>query len=218
VSTLRKADTLYVKGDAAIERGLNLFDLERANIEAGQAWAARNWDRNLEAASVCQEYALVGRNILGLRLRAVVLIRWLEVALLAARRSNQRQAAGDCLTGLGLAHSRLGETERAIERHERALRIAKEMNDKKGEEISLGNLGSAYESLGDYRGAIELHEQALKIAREIGYLRGEGANLSNLGNAHAALGDRRTAISYYEQALAISLELLHKWSRGRYVC
>lgn len=85
VRALKKADSSYIEGGLAIDPALRLFELEQANIERGRAWAERNLNRDLEAASLCLEYVLVGRNLLGIRQQASILIHWLEVGLLASR-------------------------------------------------------------------------------------------------------------------------------------
>lgn len=68
-SALGKADTLYVKGGGDTDIGLNFFDIEQANIETGQLYAAGDWEQDVKAAAVCLEYAIHGRNILALRLQ-----------------------------------------------------------------------------------------------------------------------------------------------------
>lgn len=61
---LRKADELYMRGGSDVYEGLRLLDLDRENTERGQAWAGANLKDHLEAASLCLDYALGGRNIL----------------------------------------------------------------------------------------------------------------------------------------------------------
>jgi hypothetical protein len=50
VSVLRYADSLYLKGGEATRFGLELFDAERANIEAGWACAWKKVRKSLKAA------------------------------------------------------------------------------------------------------------------------------------------------------------------------
>lgn len=67
LKVLSSAGELYKSGHDSIAQGLALFDLERINIEAGQAWAANKSEQDLEAASLCVKYALNAVRILGLR-------------------------------------------------------------------------------------------------------------------------------------------------------
>ncbi len=105
----------------------------------------------------------------------------------------------------------MGETRKAIEYYEQALKISREIGDRRNEGNWLGNLGLAYADLGETRKAIEYYEQALKISREIGDRRGEGNHLGNLGNAYAGMGETRKAIECAKSALKIleSIESPH---------
>jgi tetratricopeptide (TPR) repeat protein len=125
-----------------------------------------------------------------------------------------KQTHGAILGSLELAYSKLGETRKAIEYYEKALKISREIGDRCSEGNNLGNLGLEYSKLGETRKAIEYYEKALKISREIGDRRGEGADLGNLGLAYNNLGETRKAIEYYEQALEISREVGDRHGEG----
>ena len=226
-AVLRTARGLYEQGGEGVLRGLALFDVERANIEAGQAWAAVTCGtaapgcatadastaeggratQSEMAARLANDYPDAGAYFLELRLHPREKVRWLEAALRAARRLKSMEAEGRHLGNLGLAYADLGEVQRAIGLYEERLKIAREIGDRRGEGRVLGNLGIAYCVLGDPRSAIEMFEQDLKIAREIGDRRGEGDALGNLGLAYADLGDPREAIELHEQRLRIAREI-----------
>jgi tetratricopeptide (TPR) repeat protein len=196
--------------------GLNIFDLERMNIESAWAWAKENLAKSNAAATICSSF-LNWPYLLELRQHPRERILWMETALSAARRLNDRSMEGVHLGNLGNAYAALGDARRAIDYYEQALIIAREIGDRKNEGAWLGNLGNAYADLGDARKAIEYHEQALAIDREIGDRRGEGANLGNLGLAYADLGDARRAIDYYEQALIIAREIGDRKNEGAWL-
>ena len=122
---------------------------------------------------------------------------------------------GVILGNLGNAYYYLGETKKAIEYYEHALKIARKIGDRRGEGNRLGNLGNAYSALGETKKAINYYEQALKIDREIGDRRGEGADLGNLGNAYSDLGETKKAIDYHEQALKIDREIGNRRGEGK---
>jgi len=214
LDVLWAVDKLYMQGGENLRNGLALFDLERINIQAGQAWVAANADSDETAAQLCSNYPDAGVYVLNLRLHSREWIRWLEAALAAARGLKLREAEGVHLGNLGLAYAALGETRRAIEFYEQRLVIAREIGDRRGEGAVLGNLGLAYADLGESRRAIEFHEQALVILREIGDRRGEGNVLGNLGNAYVALGETRRAIEFHEQDLAIRREIGDRRGEG----
>jgi tetratricopeptide (TPR) repeat protein len=215
VEVLRTADRLYEEGGSALLQGLRLFDREWGNVQAGQAWAAARAGEDDGAAELCSAYPDAGAYLVHLRQHPREQAGWLQAALAAARRGNDRAAEGQHLGNLGLAYAALGETRRAIEHYEQHLAIARDTGDRRGEGQALGNLGSAYLDLGETRRAIEHYEQRLAIAREIGDRRGEGNTLGNLGLAYADLDETRRAIEHYEQHLAIACEIGDRRGEGQ---
>jgi tetratricopeptide (TPR) repeat protein len=214
VSVLATCQVRYNVGNTGVVQGLALFDQERTNIEAGQAWTAARFETSHDLAQLCGDYADVGAYVLDLRHPPRQQIAWCEAALAAARRLKNKSAEGVHLGNLGNAYAALGEPRRAIELYQQRLAIAREIGDRRGEGAALGNLGNAYAALGEPRRAIELYQQDLAIARKIGDRRGEGAALGNLGNAYAALGEPRRAIDLYEQLLTIAREIGDRRGEG----
>ena len=211
------AGWIYLRDAEGVLVGLGLFDLERAHIETGQAWAAAHAPSDDRAAILAQDYPLTGvvKNILDLRLHPREIIRWLKASLKAARKLGNKEPEGGALGNLGRAYADLGETRRAIECYEQHLAIARETGDRRGEGTALGNLGLAYFALGELRRVIEYFEQSLAIARETGDRLGEGNALGNLGIASANLGETRRSIEYYEKQLAITRETGDRQGEGR---
>ena len=202
-AVLALADDLYLNGGDDVLRGLALFDLERPNVDAGQARAAALAAEDDAAARLCHGYANAGVYVLDLRHHPRRRIEWLEAALGSALRLRDRAAEAGALANLGLVYFELGEPHRAIEYHEQALAIHGEIGDHRSEGTALGNLGIAYDALGEPRRAIEFHEQALAIHRETTDRRGEGNALGNLGIAYAQLGEPIRAIELYNQQLEV---------------
>ena len=214
VAVLGEADRRYLEGGDKVIEGLALFDLERANLEAGQAWAAARAEADDAAARLCSAYPDAGVYVLNLRLHAARWINWLEAALAAAQRLRDKGVEGRHQGNLGVAYAALGEPRRAIEYYEQDLDIAREVGDHQGEGSALGNLGLAYANLGEPRRAIDYYEQQLEITREVGDRRGEGNALGNLGLAYANLGEPSRAIDYYEQQLEITREIGDRRGEG----
>src|SRR5262249_29833847 len=94
---LSRADELYEKGGEKIVEGLALFDRERANIEAGQAWAAMRMKENRKAARLVAEYPIMGAYVLNLRLHSGDQIEWLLASVEAAREIGDRRGEGNAL-------------------------------------------------------------------------------------------------------------------------
>ncbi|MGA2410745.1 MAG: tetratricopeptide repeat protein [Candidatus Binataceae bacterium] len=204
----------YRRGGSSIFEGLALFDLEWNNIQAGQAWAARNSWRGRAAAELCVAYPYVAADVLFLRQTPREQIKWLEIAVDAARKLGDRQGEGYASGNLGSALSSVGEHRCAIEFLEKSLAIKREIADHQGEANTLGNLGIAYKNLGEYRRAIEFYEQALEISREIGERHSEGNTLGNLGSAYRSLGEYRRAIDLFKQRLKIAQESRDRRGEG----
>lgn len=206
-SRLREANLLYIKGGEAIEQARIFFDIDWPNLQTGQAWAAIHASQDEEVARLCSDYADEGIYLLDLRRGPRERIVWLEAALFAARKLNDRATEGRHLINLGGTYWSLGEVHRAIEFYEQALIVSREIGDRRGEANALGNLGIAHAVLGETRHAIELYEQQLKIAQEIGDRIGEGTALGNLGLDYSELGDAYRAIHLQEKALSIAREI-----------
>jgi len=211
---LTAADDLYLKGGDGVVQGLALFDLERANIEAGQRWSVAGAAENDEAAKLCSHYGGQGNHVRNLRQRPRERIGWIEAAVGGARRINDRAAEGVHVGNLGLAYFYLGEIRRAIEYYDQHVAIAREIHDRQGEANALGNLGIAYAELGSPGRAIRHYKRQLAITRKIRDRRGEGAALGNLGLAYGDLGKHGHAIRYHKKHLAIDREIGDKWGEG----
>ena len=212
---LARADDLYLDGKEHNLAGLALFDRERHQIAAGQAWAAGKLQVREEAARLASRYPDAGAYVLSLRLSLRQRIAWLEAGREGARQATDRVMEGNHLGNLGTAYAILGETRRAIEHYEQDLAIRRQIGDRRGEGSALGNLGLAYADLGETRRAIEYYERRLAIAREIGDRRGEGNALGNLGIAYKNLGETRRAIECHDSVLVISREIGDRRAEGQ---
>ena len=111
----RIANSLYMQGDEGVIEGLRLFDLERKNIEAGHAWAVGCAAEDEAAARLYSGYLDAGTNCLPLRLHSHDHVRWLEAALTAACRLEDRAAEARHLASLGNRYTELGQPHRAVE-------------------------------------------------------------------------------------------------------
>jgi tetratricopeptide (TPR) repeat protein len=214
-NVLTAANALYKKGGEPLLRGLALFDVEWGNIQEGHAWVAAQANAaDADVARLRMTYPDAGAYVLSLRQHSRERIRWLEIALAAARELKDREGEGVALGNVGIAYKNLGETRHAIQSYEQALIIHREIGDRRSEGATLGNLGIAYRNLGEIQRAIRFHEQALLIDREIGDRRGEGNDLGSLGVAYFKLGESRRAIQFLEQTLLIHREIGDRRGEG----
>ncbi len=210
---LAQANTWYLEGGDKAMAGLALFDQERANVEAGQAWAAAHADDD-EAARLCSAYAGASWAIRQLRQTAPDDLAWTEAALRAARRLKNQQHESVHLGNLGLAYAAQGQPHRAMDYHEQALKIDRALGDRYGEGQSLGNLGLAYAALNQPGRALELFTQHLAITREQGDRRGEANALGNIALAYAALNRTGEALKAYDQVLGLMRAIGNRHGEG----
>lgn len=193
------AGGLYLKGGDSVLHGLQLFDRERAHLEAAFEWLQSRVD--LQSAALLDLLVDAVADTSEFRFHPRQHIRWLEARRTAARVTKNRQTEGSVLCNIGRVYAESGEASKAVKFHEQALMIAREIGDRKAEGIVLGNLGIAYAYLGESRRALRLFEQGLAIAQEIRYRRGEGNALGNLGNVYRDMGEMGRAVVFYEQSL-----------------
>lgn len=204
---LAAANDLYLQGGKALISGLELFDLEWANIQAGHAWvAAQDVEVDEDVARLSMAYPNAGLYVLHLRQHPRERIRWLEITLATARRLKHRTDECTALGNLGIAYSELGEPKRAIEFYEQGLLIYREHGHRKGEGNALGSMGVAHAALNKTKLAIQFFEEQLAIAQETGDRKGEGNALGNLGCAYCSLGESQRAFEFCERALVIDRE------------
>ncbi len=219
-NVLSDANVLFNRGGQSSITGLKLLDNEWNNIQTGHAWSENIMnDRSnqvksdrasteyMAALRLTNAYPNAGFLMLDLRLHLQEQVCWLEAAVVAAQRLNDRKMECSHLGNLGLAYIDQGDYRRAIETFERSLAISREIGDRRGECADLVNLGITYRNLGDFRRAIDFYEVALPISREVGDLRSEGAVLGNFGVANAALGETYKAIRLFKQHLLFSRKI-----------
>lgn len=211
---LAAADDLYFGGGDSVKKGLELFDLEWGNIQAGQRWAAAHAHEHDLIGQLSSYYSSEGLFCRKLRLHPREQIRWFEAGLIVARQLKNREAEGSLLSNIGLAYYFLGELARAIEYHKQHLQIAREFGNLAAEGHALGNLGHCCRSTGQYRRAIEYYEQNLRIAREARSRRDEAHSLGNLGVVYKELGEFEHAIEYYQESLQVEREVGDLESEG----
>ena len=115
----------------------------------------------------------------------------------------------EILNILGVSYRDIGDYNKAIEYHEKALEIRINALGENQPEL-YNNLGISYDGLGDYNKAIEYHEKALEIGiNTLGENHLDVASYyNNLGTVYNSLGDYNKAIEYHEKALEIRINTL----------
>lgn len=195
-----------IRHSMGLESALAVFDRERANIEAGQTWAAAHLDE-ADCAAMAIEYANAGIHMLQLRMPPHRQIPWLEAALAACRRLGRSMEEGTTLTNLGVNWASSGEPRKAIAAHEQSLAIAREIGNRQLEGVALGNLARVLGDQGELVRACGLICERLELVRGIGDRHGEAVTLGQLATAWGRVDSTGKAIELREQSLVLFGEL-----------
>ncbi|HEY4739922.1 MAG TPA: tetratricopeptide repeat protein [Candidatus Acidoferrales bacterium] len=100
-----------------------------------------------------------------------------------------------------------GDTAKALDYENRALKIWRTVGDRNAEAFSLNFIGYIYAGAGENQKAIEVYLQALNLQRATQDRRGQVVTFNSLGNLHYASGDKQKALEAYQQALALAHDL-----------
>jgi tetratricopeptide (TPR) repeat protein/nucleoside phosphorylase len=210
---LHKANSFSSRGASLYQEGLDLFDRDRGNIEAGFAWAKDAALKNEPAAACYVQYLIAGRYLLDLRQSLTDRISFLEYALTFETTKDKHQVTA-IKNSLGWALARSKNIEKAIATLDEALALARELADRKEECLALDTLGWCYADMEELGRAVEYHQEALAIAKDLDDLRLQCRALNNLGWAHVGLGEGKRAIEFHQDALAIARNLGDSYEEG----
>jgi CHAT domain-containing protein/Tfp pilus assembly protein PilF len=126
-----------------------------------------------------------------------------DEALTLYRALDDRQGEGNALNLMGLAHSRLGEIERALDHYRQAASLFQAVGSRWDEAQTLSNIGVAYWRLGQLQKALEYNALALPLVRTIGDREVESDILNTTGVIHKDLGEPKEALEYLNRALLL---------------
>ena len=107
------------------------------------------------------------------------------------------------LENTGIIYRELGEYNKALEYHEKALDTYKMIGSKMGIARSLNNIGLVYNELEDYPRALDYYQQSLQIKEEIGHKPGIAITLDNIGAIYLVSKDFHKALEYQHKSLAL---------------
>ncbi|WP_370380973.1 tetratricopeptide repeat protein [Catenulispora sp. GAS73] len=111
------------------------------------------------------------------------------------------------LGGIGLAHSRLGQYEQAVEYICRSLALHPPADRSRNHAIGLDNLGEAYRALGRFDEAIAALEESLDLFVRNDDRRGQSDALHTLGRIFQETGHADGARECWKQSLDLAEEI-----------
>ena len=205
-NVLLSANKCYLEGGAGVLEGLQIYDLEQRQITAGQSWAMSRMDEDIAAKRLAADYADVV-DFLPLRLPPRLRIVWGEAQAAACRSLGDYRREVFALDTIGYAYYDLGEPDRAIDFHKKALEIREKRGVRIGQGRTLGNLGKAYSALGNLSEGINYHERSIQAFDEEGDKRNISVALGLLGRDYALLGKAETAVELSRRGMLLAREL-----------
>jgi len=226
---LNHLDLRSRQGGDALADALSQLDRHRPHIDAAHSWVTTGLhDKPLPASAksagdraeddIPRRYialAKAGGSLLAQRTAPKVRQRWLEGALQAARRLNDRDSEAPLLLQCGHALRDQGLPQRATELYEQCASLARSTGDRQTELRALSSLGLLCVENNQATRAIGYLEACLPLARALQDRRAESATLANLGIAYLDVGKSAQAISAFENDLAVAQKLGDQRAEGR---
>jgi tetratricopeptide (TPR) repeat protein len=116
---------------------------------------------------------------------------------------DDRRLLAEVLRKRAHADSRMGEFERAVTQHKRAMDISKSVDDHAGEADALRGLGYVHWLKSDFQMALIFYDMVFEKASLTGDMEIIGRTRIELGNVYNSMGDRERAREEYSQAINI---------------
>ena len=126
---------------------------------------------------------------------------------LSEETNGQNDITATSYNNIGNVYRKLGDYDKALEYHNKALEIKKAVLGEKHRDTadSYNNIGNVYSELKDYDKALEYYIKALKIRKDVlgeDHPNTAGSYL-NIGSVYYILGNYNKALEYYFKALEI---------------
>ena len=136
----------------------------------------------------------------------------LRFVQLSEETNGQNETTADAYNNIGNVYHKLGDYDKALEYHNKALEIKKDVlgEDHPNTAHSYNNIGNVYRNLGDYDKALEYHFKGLEIKKDV---LGENhcdtaGSYNNIGLVYYRLRDYDKALEYQNKALEIKKDVL----------
>jgi len=206
MNVLETAHFHLEKGGKDAIKGLRLFDLELANIQAGMEWSRKHCAKDKDAAGLCNAYTENGAAIIGQRLSPSECVQWFEAALSAASQLEDKEAERKHLLNLGQQYVLLNRLQEATDTLQRAFSSCKKEGDTEGQKIALQQLGKISMVNNDYPLATKYMEENLELARSSGDEEEEFKLLAQLTKLCMQNQEYNKAVHIGEQAMELAAQ------------
>jgi tetratricopeptide (TPR) repeat protein len=138
-------------------------------------------------------------------------LRYGEIALKNAEKKRDKRVTALCLNTLGCIYRDMGNLDKGLKNHLKALKIRREIGEKKlfiAESVL--NIGDVYSSAGDLDKALAYTLEAAKIFEEAGEKPGIAASLAKTAIVYFSLGKYQKALEYNEKSMKLQKETGNK--------
>jgi CHAT domain-containing protein/Tfp pilus assembly protein PilF len=122
---------------------------------------------------------------------------------LLPKTASSPQTQASVLLSLAQVHTKLSNTQEALDMYNQALGVWRSVNFQTGEAATLNNIGVVYTELGDYNQALATYNRALALVKELGNSKSIAATLNNIGGTYSDLQRYSQALLYYQDALQL---------------
>ncbi|GAB1467365.1 hypothetical protein MASR2M64_00300 [Candidatus Cloacimonadota bacterium] len=109
--------------------------------------------------------------------------------------------------GLGVALSRMGKKQEALEQYQKALNIAESEGDRNGYAKVIMNLGVHHRNAMEYDEALVCYQKSLMLSRHIGNLMQESITLFDMGELLFYQTEFDHALEYFNLSLDIAIKI-----------
>jgi putative nucleotidyltransferase with HDIG domain len=132
---------------------------------------------------------------------------YLQRAIGAYRRLNDRKGMCRTLRNLGVVYVELGEFEEAELNYEEAIALAEEIGEQVLYADMINNLGAIKNMKGNWKKALDLYRKSLEIYRENKQTRKSAYTENNLAITLAERGMNEEAFKYFQKAYETALSI-----------
>lgn len=205
LTQLRVVSDLYAQGGSHIQSAITKLETDWFQIQKGHSWAVDGMQtEDAEAVTLCNQYPLVGKDMLERRQTLTERIHWLLMGLEAARKLGNEESVISHLNRLGSTYLDVGDLQNADKVYSEGLDLARASETDPVREIYLRmylGLANVYIRRGEHAKAIEMDEEIIRQSEQHNFPYGIICANSNLGTIHFVRGEYEKSLHYGEISL-----------------
>ena len=204
----------YTAGGKNIRKSLQIFDVNRRQIEAGQAWAAAHLKANNSIAEIAWDYGNSGTWLAVLRFSIKQRLNWFETERAAAKQLRDRNLETYAMGNLSVTYYDHGYIAKSIEIAEETIKICEDLGVRSDDGRMIGNIAKAYAALENFDLAATLHETALDLFKKTNDYGSQCFAYGFLGRDYARLGNLELALQHSSYAIKLSRRYGNRLAEG----